>query len=80
MSESDVTPSRRAFLGTVAGASTVVAMAALSDKTAAKPQQPATTHPDWDLSWADRVAKASHRVVFDSPEIDSGMALMNALL
>lgn len=80
MNDSDTPPNRRAFLGTIAGASTAVAVAALAEPAASKPEATAKPHGDWDLSWADRVARAKHRAVFDSPEIESGNALVNALL
>ena len=69
-------PNRRTFLGAAALASTALAAATLSDTPAAH----AAAMGDWDLSWATRVARAKHRVIFDSTEIESGTALMNALL
>jgi hypothetical protein len=69
-------PNRRVFLGAAAIASTALAAAALSDAPAAH----AAAQGDWDLSWATRVGRTKHRVIFDSTEIESGTALMNALL
>jgi intracellular sulfur oxidation DsrE/DsrF family protein len=69
-------PNRRTFLGAAALASTALATAALSDTQAAH----AAAQGDWDLSWATRIGRAKHRVIFDSTEIESGTALMNALL
>jgi hypothetical protein len=69
-------PNRRTFLGAAALASTALATAALSESPAAH----AAAQGDWDMSWATRVDRAKHRVIFDSTEIESGTALMNALL
>ncbi len=80
MSDTDMPPNRRAFLGTVAGASTAVAVAALAKPATAKPETNPKAQGNWDLSWVDRVSRAKHRVVFDSPEIESGTALVNTLL
>ena len=32
----------------------------------------------WDMSWVDKVEKAKHRLVIDSPEVGDGLALTNA--
>jgi len=69
-------PNRRAFLGAAALASTALATATLSEPGSAH----AAAQGDWDLSWATRAGRAKHRVIFDSTEIESGTALMNALL
>src|SRR4051812_28855672 len=57
MSGSAITSSRRGFLGGVAGVSgTLAAGYGVSGKTAAIEHAPESTQ--WDLSWAERVAKA----------------------
>jgi len=33
----------------------------------------------WDVSWADRIAKAPHKAVFDCAEVGDGLALTNAV-
>ena len=69
-------PNRRAFLGAAALASTALATVGLSEAATAKP----AAQGDWDLSWVTRIGRAKHRAVFDSTEIESGTALMNAML
>jgi len=32
----------------------------------------------WDMSWVDKIEKAKHRLVIDSPEVGEGLALTNA--
>jgi hypothetical protein len=79
MNESDM-PNRRVFLGAVASASTAAAVAGLTTPAHAKPDSGPKAQGDWDLSWTERLARAKYRAVFDSPEIESGTALVNALL
>ncbi len=76
----DAGSNRRAFL---AGATTVLAAAAMTEsaagqKLAPHPLAAPTAHTTWDLSWVDRVSHAKHKAVFDSPEIAGGTALVNA--
>jgi len=73
---------RRGFLGQVAVSALALAAAACRGPAAAV--ESATTVPtpgprgaapsNWDDSWTTRL-KAKHRAVFDSPEIDDGLAL-----
>ncbi len=42
--------------------------------------QPAPLDGTYDLSWADRVSKATARAVFDSPDIADGEALGKAIM
>jgi intracellular sulfur oxidation DsrE/DsrF family protein len=64
-------PSRREFLGTLGVAFSVAGAAALPRESIASPGAAA----GWDMSWADRVAKAPYKAVFDSPTLSDGSAL-----
>lgn len=71
---------RRNFLTDVAvGASGVVALSALmSDEAFAAEAVPsASAAAEWDLTWIDRLT-GKYRTVFDSPEVNDGMAFTNA--
>jgi hypothetical protein len=71
---------RRNFLTDVAiGASGVVALSSLvSDEAFAGEVTPsASAAAEWDLTWIDRLT-GKYRTVFDSPEVNDGMAFTNA--
>ena len=71
MAEGDREQSRRAFLGALGEAGAVAALVTgagltiSSDASAAERSAPAAS--EWDLSWIERVRRASHRAVFDAP-------------
>ena len=71
---------RRNFLTDVAvGASGVVALSSLmSDEAFAGEVVPSpSAAAEWDLTWIDRLT-GKYRTVFDSPEVNDGMAFTNA--
>ncbi len=83
--ETDGGRNRRGFLTAITGASTVLAAATLSDVAGAQklapPRPPAMpARGEWNLSWIERIERAKHRAVFDSPEIENGVAAANAFL
>lgn len=68
---------RREFLGSLLAAG--LAPAALQTP-AASPPAPSTQQPaPWDVSWVGKIA-GTHRVVFDSPEVSQGLALLRTLV
>lgn len=87
--DSDIPPStpRRQFVGELATTAAMLAAActpagaAIAAGQAPAPSpSPAGTRKDasnWDTSWMDRIT-AKHRAVFDSAEIDYGVALYQA--
>ncbi|MBI3567607.1 MAG: hypothetical protein HY084_05325 [Gemmatimonadetes bacterium] len=74
---------RRAFLATVAGGTAALAASIGATDLLAQgrgfPDYPAP-QGGWDLSWADRVQQAKHRMVFDQPDVAEGLAETNALV
>lgn len=81
MSADEANPSRRKFIASVAGGASALAAVGLS-ATELLAQGPGASPPQggWDLSWVDRVQRAKHKMVFDSPGIGEGMALNNAIV
>ena len=80
MSQDDAHPSRRAFIANVAGgASALAAVGLTATELLAKAGPAAAPQGAWDMSWVDRVQRAKHKMVFDSPAIGDGMALNNAI-
>jgi intracellular sulfur oxidation DsrE/DsrF family protein len=80
MSASNFTSDRRSFLGAVAAASGTLAAGLAPNAEAATKESAATAAPQtsqWDLSWADKIAKAKHRMVFDAGEVEDGTVLFN---
>jgi hypothetical protein len=87
MSVDEAIPNRRQFIASVAGgASALVAVGLSAAEVAAQgvpaPQGVSARPPQggWDMSWVDRVQRATHRQLFDAPGIAEGMALNNALV
>jgi intracellular sulfur oxidation DsrE/DsrF family protein len=80
MSADEASSSRRHFIASVAGGASAFAAVGLS-ATDLLAQANAVSAPQgaWDLSWVDRVQRAKHKMVFDSPAIGDGMALNNAI-
>jgi hypothetical protein len=83
-SNSELATPRREFLGQLATAAVVVAGTACaapiaSQVTQAAPSapRPPMPKPHWDDSWTTRLT-ASHKAVFDSPDIKDGLALGQA--
>jgi len=74
---------RRGFIAAVAGGTAALAATgfAARDLLAQGGGFPSYPAPQggWDLSWVERVERARHRMVFDMPQIESGMAFTNAL-
>lgn len=72
---------RRSFLTRLAGGAAALALGprlgALSATAPPAPATPATSRAEWDDSWVRRIT-APHRQVFDSPEIEEGVALHQA--
>lgn len=80
MSANEATPSRRTFIANVASGASAIAAVGLSATTVfAQGTSSSVPQGDWDLSWLDRVQRAKHKIVFDSPAIGDGMALNNAV-
>jgi len=81
MSLDEPQSSRRQFIANVAGGATAIAAAGLgAGELLAQGTQPVPPQGGWDMSWVDRVQRAKHRQVFDSPAIGEGMALNNAIV
>lgn len=81
MSVDEANPNRRQFIASVAGGASALAAVGLS--AAELPAQGRPAPPPqggWDMSWVDRVQRATHRQLFDAPGIAEGMALNNALV
>lgn len=88
--EADQPTARREFLGQIAASAIVLAGTACAGPAAATqavpPPAPAR-NPDvsaaapthWDDSWFTRLT-AKHKAVFDSPEVEDGIALEHAVL
>lgn len=76
MSASGLISNRRGFLGAVAAVSGTFT-GFVGSAEAATGERAASATP-WDLSWADKVAKAKHRMIFDAAEVDDGTAIYNA--
>jgi hypothetical protein len=70
---------RREFLGTMLATGLVpkTMQTATLSRPAPSPQQPAPG--GWDVSWVSRV-NGTYRVVFDSPEVSYGLALVRTLV
>ena len=74
---------RRQFLTAIAGTTAAVAATGLSARelfaqARTFPEYPAP-QGGWDMSWADKIEKCKHRMVFDMPEFSDGIAFTNAL-
>lgn len=80
MSRDASNPSRRTFIANVASGASAIAAVGLSATTVlAQGAASPAAQGEWDLSWLDRVQRAKHKIVFDSPAIGDGMALNNAV-
>lgn len=80
---SDTTP-RREFLGQIASSAIVLAgtacvgpLAASAPPSPAPSMAPPPAPTHWDDTWFARIT-AKHKAVFDSPEIDDGLAVSQA--
>lgn len=74
---------RRGFIAAVAGgtaalAATGVTARELLAQGGGFPSYPAP-QGGWDVSWVEKIERAKHRMVFDMPQIESGIAFTNAL-
>lgn len=74
---------RRGFIAAVAGGTAALAATGFTARElfaqgGAFPSYPAP-QGGWDISWVERVERAKHRMVFDMPQMESGMAFTNAL-
>ncbi|HTJ23072.1 MAG TPA: hypothetical protein VL383_11795 [Gemmatimonadaceae bacterium] len=85
-SEQNNSTPRREFIGQLAASAIVIAGAACAPAAAASstanptpaPRPPAPATPHWDDSWFGRLT-AKHKAVFDSPEIDEGAGVFQAV-
>ena len=88
--EANQPTARREFLGQIAASAIVLAGTACAGPAAttqaapapAPPRNPDATPPaptHWDDSWFTRLT-AKHKAVFDSPEVDDGLAIEHAVL
>jgi hypothetical protein len=70
---------RREFVGRMAAGAVLAGGIPLTEKMSrmASTVVPAAKD-EWDLSWAKKVSAAKHRAVFDSPEIEGGLAVIRA--
>lgn len=69
---------RRTFLTRASAASTVLCgglLVPVGVATVENRELPQSQNPKWDMAWVDKL-NGPHRVVFDSPEIAEGAALM----
>jgi hypothetical protein len=74
---------RRGFIAAVAGGTAALAATGFTARellaqSGGFPSYPAP-QGGWDVSWVEKVERAKHRMVFDMPQIESGMAFTNAL-
>lgn len=74
---------RRGFIAAVAGGTAALAASGLTARELLAqgggfPSYPAP-QGGWDLSWVEKVERAKHRMVFDMPQIENGMAFTNTL-
>jgi intracellular sulfur oxidation DsrE/DsrF family protein len=69
---------RREFLSQVVTAAAVVASTGCAGPLAAATSASTAPSAPFDDSWTRRVAAAKHRAVFDSPDINEGLALTHA--
>ncbi|MEI6814070.1 MAG: hypothetical protein WCL36_07800 [bacterium] len=77
------TANRRQFLTAVAGTTAAVAATGFSARellgqARTFPEYP-TPQGGWDMTWADKVEKTKHRMLFDMPEMSDGLAFTNTL-
>ena len=80
MPANEANPSRRKFIANVAGGASALAAIGLGAADAlAQGRGAAAPQGGWDMSWVDRLERAKHKLVFDSPGIAEGMALNNAV-
>ncbi len=70
---------RREFLGAMLAAVPAVRATGAATPIQQGPQGIATSS-SWDVSWAEKLGRAQHRAVFDSPEISQGLALLRTLV
>ncbi|HVZ49173.1 MAG TPA: hypothetical protein VG916_10340 [Gemmatimonadaceae bacterium] len=80
MTESRGASPRRRFIANLVGGTAAIAAGAALPGELAGQGMPTYPPPQggWDVSWADRVAAAKHRAVFDCAGVDDGLALTNA--
>jgi hypothetical protein len=74
---------RRGFIAAVAGGTAALAATGFTARellaqSGGFPSYPAPQN-GWDVSWVEKVERARHRMVFDMPQIESGMAFTNVL-
>lgn len=71
---------RRRFIANLVGGTAAIAAGAAIPRALAAQGMPVYPPPQggWDLGWADRLAAARHRVVFDCAAVEDGLALVNA--
>jgi intracellular sulfur oxidation DsrE/DsrF family protein len=74
---------RRGFIAAVAGGTAALAASGFTARELLAQGGGFPSYPPpqngWDTSWVEKVERAKHRMVFDMPQIESGMAFTNAL-
>lgn len=80
MNDSTGASPRRRFIASIVGGTAAIAAGAAIPSELAGQGGPAYPPPQggWDVSWADKVAAAKHRVVLDCADVVDGLALTNA--
>ena len=73
MNDDTRTPPRRDFVARLGGAGAALALGACAPR--ALPSAPRAVRGAWDVSWIDRVKRATHRAVFDGPQGDVALML-----
>ncbi len=79
----NIATNRRGFIAAVAGGTAALAATGFTARELRAqgggfPSYPAPQN-GWDVSWVDKVERAKHRMVFDMPQIENGMAFTNTL-
>ena len=83
MPDSTNSPSpRRRFITNLVGGTAALAAGTVGARDLFAQGGSVPTYPPpqggWDMSWVDKIEKARHRLVIDSPEVGDGLALTNA--
>lgn len=83
MSDTPNSPSpRRRFITNLIGGTAALAAGTVGARELFAQGGGFPTYPPpqggWDMSWVEKIEKAKHRLVIDSPEVAEGLALTNA--
>jgi len=72
---------RREFLSQLGVATaTLIGSGSVTPLLAERVNAPEAAAPTWDMSWVDKIAKATYKVAFDATVIDGGIALDHAAM